>query len=53
MDYDVKYALTNWARKYFSFIVLLGITGVLISCPLIQPGDAALYLMTMNEISKV
>ena len=53
MDEEVKYFLEKWAQTYFKFVTLLSIVGVFITCLVVPPGEAALYLMTMNEIKKI
>ena len=53
MDYEVEYFFDSWARKYFKFITCLGMVGVFVASFFVEPGEAALYLMTMNEFSKI
>ena len=53
MDYEIEYFFDSWARVFFDFAKRLATIGVLIASFFVQPGDAALYLMTMNEISKI
>lgn len=53
MDEEVKYFLEKWLRRYVKFVTLLSYIGVFIACLIVPPGDAALYLMTMNEVSKI
>lgn len=53
MDEEVKYFLEKWAKTYFKFLTLLCIVGVFITCIAVPPGEAALYLMTVNELSKI
>ncbi len=48
-----EFAFEKWARTYFRFIVALSSFGVMIASIFVNPGDAALYLMTMNELSKI
>ena len=43
----------KWARIFFRYAVLLSSVGVVITTFFVNPGDAALYLMTVNELAKI
>ena len=48
-----KEFLTAWLKTYFSFVRNLSAIGVVISSFFVNPGDASLYLMTINELYQI
>lgn len=48
-----KYFFEKWLRSYFNFVRNICTVGVMISCLFVNPGEGALYLMTINEVYTV
>jgi len=49
----LSYCFHQWQRTYFNYIRNLCAVSVFASSFFVEPGEAALYIMTINELYKI